>query len=88
MAVVGQRVDVTNEATVIVAAEQRIAGTSAVLRNRGDEAVFVGGENVATDTDSYQLDPGEPVSIDLDSGDELFGICVAGPVRVDVLKKV
>lgn len=55
------------------------------VRNRGAVAVYIGAPNLTTST-GYQLDPGEAVGMELQQGDELYGITASSTCVVHVLK--
>jgi hypothetical protein len=69
------RVTVTDTATPLNAVGTDYhSGTSALIRNRGAVAVYVGKSDVTTTT-GYQLDPGEAIPADLGDGEILYGRC-------------
>lgn len=82
MAIVGSVVTITNAATLITKTD--IGGRVVTIRHRGVNPIFLGGSNVATNT-GFQLNAGESLSIDLASGDALYGIVASGTEPVHLL---
>ena len=83
MAVVGVRVTVADSATLIATGD--VAGTRVVLRApSGGVTVSLGGSNVTT-SNGFNLTAGEPLSIDLDSGEKLYGVVASSTQVVHTL---
>lgn len=86
MAVSAARVDVTSTATRLDADLTAVRGGSALIRNRGTAAVYLGASNVTTST-GFQLDPDESVSIDLEGYSlGLYGRAASGTHTCHVMQ--
>jgi hypothetical protein len=86
MAIGSAQITVTTAATRLVTSRVGAWGASSILvRNRGDDAVYLGDSEVTAIT-GYQLDATEAVSVDLASGDSLYGISEADPVACQILQ--
>ena len=91
MAVRVKQVNVGNSspAALTGSATDYNSGQSALIRNRGSNAVFLGGSNVAATggNTGYQLDAGEAIPIDLFDGETVHGICASAQTSTcDVLE--
>jgi hypothetical protein len=60
-------------------------GSSALIRNRGGVAVYIGASDVTTST-GFQLDAGEAITMDLDDNEVPSVISGSANQRVDVLE--
>jgi hypothetical protein len=82
VAVKGRQVAVGNSSPVVLTttASDYNSGQSGLIRNRGSNAVFVGGSNVAASgaNAGFQLDAGEAIPMDLFDGEVPYGICASG----------
>lgn len=78
MAVTAERVNVTDVATALNPADSdSVSGTSVLLTNSdGTNAIDLGPSDV-TSGGGYQLAAGDSVSVDLSSGETLYGIAAA-----------
>jgi hypothetical protein len=77
---------VTDQPTPLIGATSDYKmGSSALIRNRGSVAVFIGGSGVTTAT-GFQLDPGEAIPVDLDDGEIPYGRVVSGTPICHVLE--
>ncbi len=88
MSIVGSRVTVDTVADLLADASSDTTGFNGFrlnVRNRGSVAVYLGAAAVVT-TDGFQLDPGESVSMWLDTGEALYGITASSSAVVHVLK--
>lgn len=74
MAVSAQRVDVGVSATRLVHGNH--SGIRIVLRNGGPVDVALGGPQVTAES-GFALPAGSTLTLDLNAGEELFGIAVA-----------
>jgi hypothetical protein len=85
MAFRGERVSVTQAATVIADGAQ---GDDFLVRNRSAaDSVDLGGATVAAGA-GFELGAGESVNVQIIDTDKLYGIAGAGKtVRVDVIRK-
>lgn len=90
MAVAAAQVTVGTAATQIVAAAAVASGyvdrRSCVVKNiTGTAAIFLGPAGVTTATGLRWDTTDDPISMDLESGEELWGIVAATPQAVHVL---
>lgn len=86
MAVEGAQVSVgTTETELTGSQTDTIAGQSLVAINKGAASVFLGGTGVTTST-GFELAAGESVSLDVNQGEQLFGIVGSGTQDVHVLR--
>lgn len=88
MAVQAARVTVATSATRLDADEtDSPPGKSVTFTNR-DASVSVDiGPSTVTSGAGYELKPGTSISMDLNSGESVYGIVASGTVRVDVLRQ-
>lgn len=56
-----------------------------VVKNRGANSVFLGGDNVTT-SDGFELVAGDAVGIQLSAGEGLYGVVAAGTETVHALR--
>lgn len=82
----GSRVTVTTTATQLTGTVNTREKGAALVRNRGAVSVDLGGPDVVTGA-GFQLDAGETVPIDVDSGngDLLYAVTASGTCVVHVL---
>lgn len=86
MATKGTRVDVATAATKLnTAGSDSVSGSSLLVRNRGAASVFLGASNVTTAA-GFELLADESLPVDLDAGEDLYGICAVGTVACHVLE--
>ena len=68
-----------------IAGSDNLAATTVVVKNRGSEAVDLGGSGVKTG-EGYELKAGDREEFHLGSGNALYVVAAAGKeVRLDVL---
>jgi hypothetical protein len=87
MAVSASRVTVGTTATLLsvgTGATYASSGRSVGVRNPGPSTVMLGGTTVTAST-GYELRSGESMTIDIGSGEGLYGIVATGTQTVDVL---
>jgi hypothetical protein len=81
----GTRVTVGTTAVQLYAAS---GGTRArlLVTNRGTAPVFLGGDGTVTTANGYELTNGTSVTVEVESGDEVFAVAGTAGHRVDVLR--
>jgi hypothetical protein len=84
MAVVAAQVAVSTTATRLSADEGR-DGTSLLVQAPAGATLFVGGSDVSSSA-GFPIPPGQTLSVDLPSFDELFGLLAAGTGTASVLR--
>lgn len=82
----GTRVTVDTTADLLANAlkDDRVAGVTVVVLNRGSVSVFLGGSTV-TATTGFELEAGASLTTTLYGLEALYGITATGSARVDVL---
>jgi len=76
MAATATRITVSTTATLIATGD--VAGTSVVVRiPAGGNTVTIGGSDSVTTSNGFDLVSGESLSVELDSGEQLYGIVAA-----------
>lgn len=87
MPFIASPVSVTTSPTLLINPSTASASDPmpAALINNGAESLFIGGSAVST-TNGFLIPAGGSITFQLISGDQVWGICVAGPIDVRVLK--
>jgi hypothetical protein len=82
--ITGAQVSVGTSATLIAAADADGSSVAVTLPSSATATVYLGGSGVTTS--GYGLPTGCSVTIDLDSGESLYGIVASGTQTVHTLK--
>ena len=88
MAVSHQRVSVTTAATKLTAdADGRDGQTISVQNPTGGATVFLGGTGVTTSAYGYELIGGTSFTVELQQGEQVFGVVASSTQTVNVLRQ-
>ena len=88
MAISHQRVSVTTSATKLTAdADGRDGQTISIQVPTGGATVFLGGAGVTTASYGYELIEGTSFSVELQQGEQVFGVVASSTQTVNVFRQ-